>query len=55
MTLPVLISSFVTVRFLSCTLLNAAGLLALVPTLVLALLVQRYIVRGLISGALAGR
>jgi multiple sugar transport system permease protein len=55
MTLPVLISSFVTVRYLSYTLLNAAGLLALVPTLVLALLVQRYIVRGLIAGALAGR
>jgi multiple sugar transport system permease protein len=55
MTLPVLISSFVTVRYLSYTLLNAAGLLALLPTLILALLVQRYIVRGLISGALAGR
>jgi multiple sugar transport system permease protein len=55
MTLPVLISSFVTVRFLSYTLLNAAGLLALVPTLVLALLAQRYIVRGLIAGALAAR
>ncbi len=54
MTLPVLISSFVTVRYLSYTLLNAAGLLALLPTLILALLVQRYIVRGLISGALAG-
>jgi multiple sugar transport system permease protein len=55
MTLPVLVSSFVTVRYLSYTVLNATGLLALVPTLVLALLVQRYIVRGLIAGALAGR
>jgi len=55
MTLPVLISSFVTVRYLSYTLLNATGLLALLPTLLLALLVQRYIVRGLVTGALAGR
>jgi multiple sugar transport system permease protein len=54
MTLPVLISSFVTQRFLSYSLLNAAGILAILPTLVLVVALQKFVVRGLIVGALKG-
>jgi hypothetical protein len=54
MTLPVLISSIVTPKFFSYTLTHAAGLLATLPTLLLALLLQRYVVRGLTAGAVKG-
>jgi multiple sugar transport system permease protein len=54
MTLPVLISSFVTQRFLSYSVLNAAGVLAILPTLVLVVAMQRFVVRGLIVGAFKG-
>jgi multiple sugar transport system permease protein len=54
MTLPVLISSLVTLKFFSYTLTYAAGLLATLPTLLLALLLQRYVVSGLTAGALKG-
>jgi multiple sugar transport system permease protein len=52
MTLPVLISSFVTQRFLSYSALNAAGVLAILPTFMLVVVLQRFVVRGLIVGAL---
>ncbi len=51
MTLPVLISSIVTVKYFSYTLTNAAGLLATLPTLLLAILLQRYVINGLTAGA----
>ncbi len=54
MTLPVLISSLVTLKFFSYTLTYAAGLLATLPTLLLALLLQRYVVGGLTAGAVKG-
>jgi len=54
MTLPVLISSVVTLKFFSYTLTYAAGLLATLPTLLLALLLQRYVVSGLTAGAVKG-
>jgi multiple sugar transport system permease protein len=54
MTLPVLISSIVTLKFFSYTLTYAAGLLATLPTLLLALLLQRYVVSGLTAGAVKG-
>jgi multiple sugar transport system permease protein len=53
-TLPVLISSFVTQRFLSYSALNAAGVLSILPTFVLVVALQRFVVRGLIVGALKG-
>jgi multiple sugar transport system permease protein len=54
MTLPVLISSIVTLKYFSYTLTYAAGLLATLPTLLLALLLQRYVVGGLTAGAVKG-
>ena len=54
MTLPVLISSLVTQRFLSYSALNAAGVLAVLPTFALVAALQRFVVRGLIVGALKG-
>lgn len=54
MTLPVLISSFVTSKYLSYSVINAAGLLATVPVLFLAVLLQRYVVHGLTAGAVKG-
>jgi multiple sugar transport system permease protein len=54
MTLPVLIPSIVTLKFFSYTLTYAAGLLATLPTLLLALLLQRYVVSGLTAGAVKG-
>ncbi len=54
MTLPVLISSIVTLKYFSYTLTYAAGLLATLPTLLLALLLQRYVVSGLTAGAVKG-
>jgi multiple sugar transport system permease protein len=54
MTLPVLISSIVTLKYFSYTLINAAGLLATLPTLLLTMLLQRYVISGLTAGALKG-
>lgn len=54
MTLPVLISSFVTSKYLSYSVINAAGLLATIPVLLLAALLQRYVVHGLTAGAVKG-
>jgi multiple sugar transport system permease protein len=54
MTLPVLISSFVTSKYLSYSVINAAGLLATIPVLLLAVLLQRYVVHGLTAGAVKG-
>jgi len=54
MTLPVLISSIVTLKYFSYTLINAAGLLATLPTLLLTIFLQRYVIRGLTAGALKG-
>jgi multiple sugar transport system permease protein len=54
MTLPVLISSFFTSKYLSYSVINAAGLLATIPALLLAALLQRYVVHGLTAGAVKG-
>jgi multiple sugar transport system permease protein len=54
MTLPVLISTFVTSKYISYSVLNASGIIALVPTVVLVVLLQRFIVRGLTAGAVKG-
>ena len=54
MTLPVFISSFITDRSLSYSVIYAAGLLTMVPTMLAAVLLQRFIVRGLTAGAIKG-
>jgi len=54
MTLPVIIASLVGDVFVFFNLLMAICLLALLPTVVLILLLQRYIVEGLSAGAVKG-
>ncbi|NJL92421.1 MAG: carbohydrate ABC transporter permease [Anaerolineae bacterium] len=53
-TLPVLISSFISDTSLQYTVVNATALLVMLPTVILALLLQRYVVAGLTAGALKG-
>lgn len=54
MTLPVVVAGLVSDYFVFFTLMMAICLLGLAPTLVLVLLLQRFIVRGLVAGALKG-
>lgn len=53
-TVPIVIAGFVTDVNTSPTLMNAGGVLAVIPPLVLALLFQRMIVRGIAAGAVKG-
>jgi multiple sugar transport system permease protein len=53
-TIPIIVAGFVTDTDTSPTLMNAGGVLAVVPPLVLALLFQRLIVRGIAAGAVKG-
>ncbi len=53
-TMPIVIAGFVTDVNTSPTLMNAGGVLAVIPPLVLALLFQRMIVRGIAAGAVKG-
>ena len=54
MTLPVVLAGLVSDYFVFFTLMMAICLLGLAPTVVLVLLLQKYIVRGLVAGALKG-
>ena len=54
MTLPVVLAGLVSDYFVFFTLMMAICLLGLAPTLLLVLLLQKYVVRGLVSGALKG-
>lgn len=54
MTLPVFISSFITDRSLSYTVIYAAGFLTMVPTILAIVILQRFVVRGLTAGAIKG-
>ena len=53
-TLPIVISGFVLDFTVSFSFINAAGVIAIVPPVVLALLCERYIVSGLTAGAVKG-
>src|SRR5262245_2003567 len=53
-TMPIVIASFVTDNDTSPTLMNAGGVLAVIPPLVLALIFQRLIVSGIAAGAVKG-
>jgi multiple sugar transport system permease protein len=53
-TMPIVIAGFVTDVDTSPTLMNAGGVLGVIPPLVLALLFQRMIVRGIAAGAVKG-
>ena len=54
MTLPVVLAGLVSDYFVFFTLMMAICLLGLLPTLLLVLLLQKYVVRGLVAGALKG-
>ena len=53
-TLPVLLSSFISDFSLQYSIVNATAFLALTPTVILALLLQKYVVAGLTAGAVKG-
>jgi multiple sugar transport system permease protein len=53
-TMPIVIAGFVTDVSASPTLMNAGGVLAVLPPLVLALIFQRLIVSGITAGAVKG-
>jgi multiple sugar transport system permease protein len=53
-TLPIIVAAFTSDFTVSFSFLNAAGVLAVVPPVILALIFQRYIVSGLTAGAVKG-
>ena len=53
-TLPIIVASFTSDFTVSYSFINAAGVLAIIPPVVLALLFERYIVSGLTAGAVKG-
>ena len=53
-TLPVLLASFISDYSLQYSIINATAFLALTPTVILALLLQKYVVAGLTAGAVKG-
>jgi multiple sugar transport system permease protein len=53
-TLPIIVASFASDFTISFSFINAAGVLAIIPPVLLALLFERYIVSGLTAGAVKG-
>lgn len=53
-TMPIIIASFTSDFTISFSFINAAGVVAVIPPIVLALLFERYIVAGLTAGAVKG-
>lgn len=53
-TLPIIVASFTSDFTISFSFINAAGVLAVVPPVILAIVFERYIVSGLTAGAVKG-
>ncbi|MDF0602080.1 carbohydrate ABC transporter permease [Psychromarinibacter sp. C21-152] len=53
-TLPILLASFTSDFTISFSFINAAGVLAIIPPVIVAILFERYIVSGLTAGAVKG-
>ena len=53
-TLPFIVASFTSDFTISFSFINAAGVLAIIPPVILAILFQRYIVSGMTAGAVKG-
>lgn len=53
-TLPIVLASFTSDFTISFSFINAAGLLAIVPPVIVAVIFERYIVSGLTAGAVKG-
>lgn len=53
-TLPIIVAAFTSDFTISFSFINAAGVLAIIPPVILALVFERYIVAGLTAGAVKG-
>lgn len=53
-TMPIVVASFTSDFTISFSFINAAGVLAIIPPVVIAILFERYIVSGLTAGAVKG-
>ena len=53
-TLPILLAAFTSDFTISFSFINAAGVLAIVPPVIVAIVFERYIVSGLTAGAVKG-
>ena len=53
-TMPIIVASFASDFTISFSFINAAGVLAVVPPVALAVMFERYIVSGLTAGAVKG-
>jgi len=53
-TLPIIVASFTSDFTISFSFINAAGVLAIIPPVILAVIFERYIVSGLTAGAVKG-
>jgi multiple sugar transport system permease protein len=53
-TMPIIVASFTSDFTISFSFINAAGVLAIVPPVILAIVFERYIVSGLTAGAVKG-
>jgi multiple sugar transport system permease protein len=53
-TMPIVVASFTSDFTISFSFINAAGILAVVPPVILAIVFQRYVVAGLTTGAVKG-
>jgi multiple sugar transport system permease protein len=53
-TLPIIVASFTSDFTISFSFINAAGVIAVIPPVILALIFERYIVSGLTAGAVKG-
>ncbi|MBK7471602.1 MAG: carbohydrate ABC transporter permease [Betaproteobacteria bacterium] len=53
-TMPIIVASFTSDFTISFSFINAAGVLAIIPPVILAIMFERYIVSGLTAGAVKG-
>jgi multiple sugar transport system permease protein len=53
-TMPIVVASFTSDFTISFSFINAAGVLAVVPPVILAIMFERYVVSGLTAGAVKG-
>ncbi len=53
-TLPIIVASFASDFTISFSFINAAGVLAIIPPVILALIFERYIISGITAGAVKG-
>jgi multiple sugar transport system permease protein len=53
-TMPIVVASFTSDFNISFSFINAAGVMAIVPPVIIAIMFERYIVSGLTAGAVKG-